>query len=153
GITFVVNLVAIVAFTFGSGIWPRLEWFLVIPLFAELFVLVFGIGLILSTLYVRFRDVAQIWELLSQLLFYASPIIYPVTVLPDWAKPIAFVNPFVQIMQDVRAVIDAPDAVPTAAHFLGGSAGRLIPIGVGMAIFAVGVVLFRRESPFFAERV
>ena len=72
--------------------------------------------LILSTLFVRFRDIGQIWELLLQLLFYASPIIIPVAFLPPWFQPISFLNPFVQIMQDTRAVVIFSMPVVTAAR-------------------------------------
>ncbi len=153
GITFLVNMIAIAVFIAAAGLAPRLEWLVLLPLLGELFVFVLGVGLVLATLFVRFRDVGQVWELVSQLLFYASPIIYPVSLLPDWAKPIAFVNPFVQIMQDVRAVTDVSDPVDTVSLFLGGPAGRLIPIAVAFLTLALGLALFRRESPHFAERV
>ena len=153
GITFCVNLVAIVAFIVWSRVTPRLEWLLLVPLLVELFLFVLGIGLILATLYVRFRDVGQVWDLGSQLMFYASPIIYPVALLPPKAKVIVFLNPFVQIMQDVRAIIDEADPVETAGQVLWAPAGRLIPIALAFFTFALGVALFRRASPHFAEHV
>jgi ABC-2 type transport system permease protein len=119
----------------------------------ELFVFTFGVSLILATLFVRFRDVGQLWELTSQLLFYASPIIIPVGFLPPWSQPIAFLNPFVQIMQDMRAVLIPNQIVITAADRLTNVGGRLIPIGIAFATLLVGLYLFKRQSPWFAERV
>jgi len=122
----------------------------------ELFVFTFGVGLILSTLFVRFRDVGQVWELLAQLLFYASPIIIPVGFLPSWAQPVAFLSPFVQVMQDIRAVLvyTLPHAATiTASDRLGAVGGRLLPISIALGTLWLGLYLFRRESPWFAERV
>ena len=86
--------------------------------------------LVLATLFVRFRDIGQIWELATQLILYATPIIYPVGFLPEWARTLTFLNPLTQILQDVRAIILHQDIKPnliTAADVFHSSAGRLIP--------------------------
>jgi ABC-2 type transport system permease protein len=150
GITFCVNLVAVVVFIAISRVEPRFEWLLVLPLLAELYVFVLGLGLIIATLFVRFRDVAQIWELASQLLLFASPIFYPVTVLPEWAQRVVTLNPFVQVIQDIRSVILGTD--PTVASLIGGTEWRVLPIVGAFATLAVGLWLYQRESPRFAER-
>src|SRR3954447_8200803 len=93
GITFSVNLTVIAGFIAWNQIAPRPEWLVLIPLLLELYLYALGVALILTTLFVRFRDVGQVWELVLQLLFYASPIIYPVGYLPPWARHIAFVHP------------------------------------------------------------
>ncbi len=106
-ITFLVNISAIVIFIGIGRVSPRAEWFLVLPLLAELYLFCLGVGLLFAALYVRFRDVGQIWELGVQLLFFASAIFYPIGILPGWAQKVAFVNPFVQVMQDVRHAVAA----------------------------------------------
>jgi ABC-2 type transport system permease protein len=153
GITFAVNLIPLVILIAWNRLVPRVEWLLLIPLFLELFVFTLGVSVILATLFVRFRDVGQLWELTTQLLFYASPIIIPVGFLPPWSQPIAFLNPFVQIMQDVRAVLINNVDVITATSRLSDVGGRLMPIGIAFATLIVGLYLFQRESPWFAERV
>ena len=70
----------------------RPAWVLLPFLLFELIVFTFAVGLVLAALFVRLRDVGQVWELVLQLLFFASPIIYPVGFLPPWAKPIAFIS-------------------------------------------------------------
>jgi ABC-2 type transport system permease protein len=155
GITFVINLTVIVGFILWNHIVPRPSWLLLIPLLAELYVFVLGVALILTTLFVRFRDVGQVWELLLQLMFYASPIIYPVGYLPPWVRHLVFINPFTQIMQDIRATILYRDLAPnriTAAIAFGSPAGRLIPLAVVAVVFGFGLYLFKREEPWFAER-
>jgi ABC-2 type transport system permease protein len=102
---------------------------------------------------VRLRDIHQLWELLVQLLFFASPIIYPVGFLPPWAKPIAFVSPVVQVMQDMRAIIVGGPQGITVPDIYGTAWAYLIPVGFCLATLAFGLWLFQRESPWFAERV
>jgi ABC-2 type transport system permease protein len=151
--TFVVNLLVVGVFVAASGITPHPSWLLVPLLLVELYVFTFAVGLVLSTAFVRIRDVRQVWELAVQLLFFASPIIYPVGFLPPWAQPIAFVNPFVQVMQDVRALIlPGPEAV-TITDVYGTPWAHLVPIGFCLALLALALGYFRRESPWFAERV
>lgn len=151
-ITLGVNLVALVGFIAINQIVPGPSWLLLVPLLLELYLVVLGVGLALSALYVRFRDVGPVWELVLQILFYASPIIYPVTLLPHWFQSIAFLNPFVQIVQDARSIIVPSEASVTATAVYGSSFGHLLPIGVALALLACGYLLFRRDQPFFAER-
>ena len=113
----------------------------------------FAVGLVLATRSCGCATSHQIWELVIQLLFFASPIIYPVGFLPPWAKPIAFVSPVVQVMQDVRAVIIGGPQAITAADVYGTAWGYLVPSGSALLTLAFGLWLFRRESPWFAERV
>jgi ABC-2 type transport system permease protein len=155
-ITFCANMLAIVVYIAIQKVTPQPSWLLVVPLLAELYLFILGLGLLLATLYVRFRDIGQIWELAAQLLFFASAIMYPIGILPVWAERIAFLNPFVQIMQDIRHVVLGGSSGPfdmTAASVYGGGAGRLIPLAVAVAVLLGGLMLFRREGPYFAERV
>lgn len=150
-LTFAINLGVVAVFLAFNRVAPRVEWLLLAPLLLELYAFVLGLSLALSALHVRFRDIGQIWELGAQLLFWASPIIYPVGFLPPWALPVAFLNPFVQVMQDVRQVLFASNE-PVVTDVLG-SAGRLAPLAVVAATLALGLVLFRRDEQWFAERV
>jgi ABC-2 type transport system permease protein len=154
-ITFAVNISAIVVFVAIGRVAPRPEWLLVPLLLAELYVFCLGLGLLLAALYVRFRDISQVWELAAQLLFFASAIFYPVGILPDWAQRVAFLNPFVQIMQDARHAVlgsSGPNDVTVTAVY-GGQAGRLIPIVIVALTFLLGFVIFKRGARYFPERV
>jgi ABC-2 type transport system permease protein len=155
-ITFGLNLLVFVGFGAVQGVAPRLEWLLVVPLLAELYVFILALGLLLSALYVRFRDIGQVWELAAQLLFFASAIFYPIGILPDWAQKVAFLNPFVQVMQDIRYAVFGGASGPndvTAATALAGAGGRLVPILIAVLGFVAALVFFRREGPYFAERL
>jgi ABC-2 type transport system permease protein len=155
-ITFGVNSVVVLVFVAWNGIVPRPSWLLIVPLLLELYVFILGIALILSTLFVRLRDIGQVWELALQLMFYASPIIYPIGFLPPALRHLAFVNPFTQVLQDIRAVVLYPDLAPnrvTIASSFGTPAARLIPIAIALGIFAFGLWFFRRNEHAFAEHV
>ncbi len=153
GITLSVNLIPLVILIAWNRLIPEPRWLLLVPLLLELFVFTLGVALILATLFVRFRDVGQVWELMTQVLFYAMPIIIPVGDLPPWSRPFEFLNPFVQIMQEMRsALIPSPDII-TGTSSLGAVGGWAGPILVTFAVLGVGLYLFKRESPWFAERV
>jgi ABC-2 type transport system permease protein len=155
-ITFCANLLAFVVFAVVEQLEPRAEWILVIPLLAELYLFTVGLGLLLSALYVRFRDVKQVWELGAQLLFFASAIFYPIGILPEWAQKVAFLNPFVQVMQDIRHVVLGGASGPydlTAADVYSGVGGRLIPLCIVAIVLLVALAYFRREGRYFAERL
>jgi ABC-2 type transport system permease protein len=155
-ITFGINCIVILAFIAWNRITPRLDWLLVLPLLLELYVFILGVALILSALFVRLRDVGQIWDLVLQLVFYATPIIYPIGFLPPFARKIVFLNPLTQVLQDIRSLLLYPDIRPnklTVADAFGTSAARLMPIAIAFGALAIGLVFFRREEPWFAERV
>ena len=155
-ITFGVNLLVVTAFLAWNQIPPRLNWLLLVPLLLQFYVFTLGVSLILATLFVRFRDIGQVWELAAQLILYATPIIYPIGFLPEWARTIAFLSPLTQILQDVRAIVLYQDLAPnriTVADAFDSSAGRLLPLGITIGIFVVGLFIFRRQEPWFAERV
>ena len=151
--TLCVNLVAVAVFIGVSRVVPEVRWLLVLPFLLYLFVVSLAVGLILAPLFVRLRDVSQVWELVLQLMFYASPIIYPTDFLPDWWKPIAFLSPLVQIIQDVRAIVLPATPVDTPTTIYGTPWGQLIPLTVAAVLVAGGYLFFRREAPTIAERL
>jgi ABC-2 type transport system permease protein len=153
-ITFFINIVAIIVIVGLQRVSPRVQWLLVPPLLVELCAFCVGLGLLLSALYVRFRDITQIWELVTQLLFFASAIFFPIGILPTWAQKIAFLNPFVQIMQDTRhAVLGSSGPNDLSVTDVYGPGGRLLSVAIILVIVVGSFAYFRRESRYFAERV
>jgi ABC-2 type transport system permease protein len=151
--TFLVNLVAVAVFVGASRVVPRPQWLLTIPWLLELYLFTLGVSLILATLFVRLRDLSQMWELFLQLMFYATPIIYPASFLPPWWRPVAFLSPLVQALSHIRNLIIPGVPVTTPTEVYGSAWGELIPIAVCAALLLGGWRLFQRESPWFAERV
>jgi ABC-2 type transport system permease protein len=147
-----LNLLVVFIFVLASGIEPRWAWLEMIPLVALLVVLATGVTMLLSALYVRFRDMQPIWEVLLQMLFYASPVIYTIGQLPDNIQRPALANPIAAILTQMRHALIDPGA-PTAADAIGGAARLLIPLGVVAVVCVLGLWVFTREAPRIAENL
>lgn len=150
-ITFGLSIVTIAIFIASNRLTPQVEWLLLVPELAELYLFVLGLGLVLGTLYVRFRDMTLLWEVALQILFFLSPIIYPFTLVPPYGRQLMLLNPFTQVMQDIRAILIYPDDVLTAPAAF--SPLRLLPLLVTGVVLGLGILIFKREEPWFAERV
>jgi ABC-2 type transport system permease protein len=147
-----LNLIVVFIFIFGSGIEPRLEWLELVPLVVLLVLFSSGMTMLLSALYVRYRDVEPIWEVGLQMLFYASPVIYVITTLPDSVETEAMANPIAAIVTQARHALIDPDA-PSAAAAIGGTVWLLIPLGVIAFVSVLGFWVFTREAPRIAEEL
>jgi ABC-2 type transport system permease protein len=147
-----LNLVVVFIFVLGSGIKPRVEWLELLPLVALLVVFSSGVTMLLSALFVRYRDIQPIWEVSLQILFYATPVIYVTSTLPDSVEREAMANPLTAILTQARYALIDPDA-PTAAQAIGGSARLLIPLFVVVAVSALGFWVFTRQAPRIAEEL
>ncbi|MEA2445454.1 MAG: type transport system permease protein [Thermoleophilales bacterium] len=146
-----LNLVAVAVFMLATGVEPRGSWVQLPLLIALLTVLAGGTAMLLSALYVRMRDVKPIWEVVLQVLFYASPIIYVIETVDDPAvRHVMMLNPLAAIIQQVRHALIDPTA-PTAAAAAGGSVRLLIPLGIVVGMFALGYWYFNRQAPRIAE--
>jgi len=148
-LSFGLNLLVVVVFFAFAEVGPGLGGLVLPLLFIELYLFVLGLSVLAATLYVRFRDVGQIWEVGATMLFFSAPIVYPVAVLPGWAENAVAFNPMVQVIQDARRVVLGADA--NAPFLLGSYADRLVPLGVTVLLLAVGFWLYDQESPRFAE--
>jgi ABC-2 type transport system permease protein len=145
-----LNLIVVFVFVFASGIEPRASWLELVPLVALLVVFTTGVTMLLSALYVRYRDMQPIWEVALQILFYASPVIYVTSTFPDRIEKEAMANPITAVLTQMRHALIDPTA-PTAADAIGGAALLLIPLAVVVVAFALGAWVFMREAPRIAE--
>jgi ABC-2 type transport system permease protein len=150
-----INLLVLAFFMALNGVPFTLNLLWLIPLVAELFVFSLSMAFILSALFVRFRDINYIWEVVLQAGFYATPILYPITLVvakfPIVAK-IMMLNPIAQIVQDARHLVITDSAV-TITNIFGSNMARLIPIIIVATVAAWGSVYFRKKSPGFAEDI
>jgi ABC-2 type transport system permease protein len=145
-----LNLLVVFVFVFASGIDPRWTWLEMVPLILLLVMLSTGTTMLVSALYVRYRDVQPIWEVILQILFYASPIIYVTASFPDSIEREAMANPITAVLTQMRHALIDPNA-PTAAEAIGGGIRLLIPLFVTAVVFALGIWVFAREAPRIAE--
>lgn len=150
--TLATNLVAVLVFALASGITPRWSWLQFPLLVLVLTILAVGLAMLLSVLYVRFRDMHPIWEVVTQVLFYGSPVLYVLSQAPDKVERALLVNPIAVVLTQMRhAVIDP--AAPSAAHAIGPDIRLAIPLGIVVASFAIGMLVFAREAPKVAENL
>jgi ABC-2 type transport system permease protein len=147
-----LNLIVVFVFVLASGIEPRLDWLQVPLLVAFLVIFSTGVTMLISALYVRYRDVEPIWEVALQVLFYGTPVLYVITTVPESVRELAAMNPLAVVLTQMRhAVIDA-DA-PTAAAAVGGWEWLAVPIAIVAAVFLLGFWVFARETPRIAENL
>lgn len=149
GMTFIINFALIVLIAAPLGhLRLSLASLFAIPLTIELYLLALGLSLILASLFVFYRDLGHIWEILTQIIFYASAVVFPVSRVPERFQSVFFLNPVAQIIADVRHVVVVPQA-PSAASLVGAVA--IIPILISIALFVCGLLVFTKLSPAFAE--
>lgn len=124
-------------------------------LIVELFIFSLAVSLLLSSLYVKYRDVNHIWDVLMQAAFFATPIMYAFTLVTDKSNTIAKVlisNPVAQIIQDARHILISPKNVSITEVF-GSGLAYIVPFAIVAVVSVVSVIYFRNRSPYFAEEV
>jgi ABC-2 type transport system permease protein len=147
---FGLNLVIVFAFVFAFGIDPTWTWLLFPFALAFLFVFTGAVSTALSVLFVRFRDVAIIWTVLAQVLFYATPILYPVDFKENY-EHLLMINPLAVIFEQVRVWILAEPDAPTAVQAAGGWLGLVPAAAIFVAVCVFAAWIFNREAPRIAE--
>jgi len=149
-----LNLIAVFVFLMISGGHVSWTWLELPLLIAALMVECLGFAMLLSVSFVKYRDVAPIWDVVLQALFYATPIFYTVqTISGPHAQAIVRLllsNPLAAIIQQARHALIGP-SYPTAAAAMGGTIWLLIPAGVTVIVFVWGFLVFRRAAPRVAE--
>ena len=113
---------------------------------AALMAITIAVSMIVSALYPRFRDVALIWSVLSTVLFYATPILYPISVAPQRFRDILQLNPLTPVFEQAQKWIIDPNA-PGALGATSGSEYLLVAsFAVFVALCAAAVWVFNREA-------
>ena len=146
-----LSMVVVIIFALINGIVPSLEWLLIIPIALELYVFALGVSFLLSALYVKFRDITYIWEIVLQAGFYASAIIFPLTMVPGELQKWFFLNPIVQIIQDARWAIATDTSITIWSTI--SSWVVVVPFVIVAAVAIAGFLYFRKRSPYFAEDI
>lgn len=150
-----LNLAVVFIFVFfasNSGLSPKS--LIIFPLLlVELAIIATATGFFLAALYVKFRDIEHIWEVVRQALFYTIPIIYPLSLIKsETIHKIIMVNPLAQIIQDARAVITYPDQIQLDDAF-GSFTAYIIPLVLVTIAVVVSTAYFKNQSKYFAEDI
>jgi ABC-2 type transport system permease protein len=150
----VLNLIVVMLFMIIYGLSPRPTWLLLPVIAAAFFALACGVAMLLSSLYVRYRDVAPIWSVISQALFYASPVFITIEAIQKhglWATRFYMFNPLAAILEQARYWMIGN--APSTPQAMGGYGWALIPLAIAIAICALGYWKFSREAPRIAEEL
>lgn len=149
-----INLVVVVIFALINGVTPSWSWLLALPLLLELYLFALGIAFLLGSINVKYRDISSIWDVLIQALFYAVPIIYPISMVAgtsSLAAKVILLDPIAQVIQDVRWSLITPETITTSSFV--GVWGELVALGIVLVVLIVGSLVFRSRSHFFAEEI
>jgi ABC-2 type transport system permease protein len=149
-----LNLIVIFVVVLINGIHPSWSWLLLLPLLLELYVLSQAVAFILSALFVKFRDITYIWDVVVQAAFYATPIIYSLSIVParyHTIRNLLLLNPVAQIIQDGRHAVVTSTTI-TGWHVLAFQYA-IIPIVLVVVLAVVAVIYFRNQSKDFAENL
>jgi ABC-2 type transport system permease protein len=151
-LTFAINTTLVLVVTFALGDLDLSLRSLLVPLYyLELIVLVLGLSMLLSSLFVFFRDLGHIWEIVSLVLFYGSAVVFPLMLIKSQTlRDLVGINPVAQIIQDLRysLIVYSP-----YNHSMVSLIGPLvlIPILLSVAAFVAGFLVFSKLTPKFAE--
>lgn len=140
-VNFAISLIAVAAVMVFFRIVPTVNILLLPVLLLFLFAFSLGIGLVLAALSVFFRDVIHLWSVLTTAWTYATPLFYPVDILPEWAVPIMNANPmyyYVEYFRDIALYGTTPSL-----------SMNLICFGCGAIALIIGVLVFRSQQKKF----
>lgn len=144
-LTLLLNLIVFAVFFIFSGVALTPTIFLIILFLIELYLIVLGLGLLISSLNVKYRDLSHIWEIILQAGFWATPIIYSIEMIPSKFHFWLFANPMTRIIQYSREAV-IYGQWPSWSGVLGS-------VLLAIVIFLVGYFVFKKREPYFAEEL
>jgi ABC-2 type transport system permease protein len=150
-----LNMIAVMVFVLASGVEVRWTWLELPLIVAAIGVLATGASMLLSAAYVRYRDVSPIWDVITQILFYASGVFFSYETIKDQHAKLAnfmALNPIGALLQQARHALLGP-AYATAPTAAGGWGLLLVPIGFTVLLFVGGFLYFDRQAPRIAEEL
>ena len=155
-ISLAINLGVVILFGFFAHAHYTWRVITVIPSILQLYAISLGVALLLGSLYVYFRDIGHIWDVILQALFYATPIIYPLSMVQknpefSWAADFMMFMPTTQTIMDIRHNLLSPEYVPTIWTVVDNKILCLIPYVLSVLVLWLGVHVFRKYSAKFAE--
>lgn len=148
-------VVGVIAVIRGMHFSAQSLW--IVLFIAEIYLFALGLSFILSALYVRYRDITYVWDIVLQAGFYATPIVYPITKSSNYITnttvlKILYLNPVAHAIQGARNVLVTPETY-TIGQVWHSNTMFLAPIGLVMFAALSGVWFFKKEAKYFAENL
>jgi ABC-2 type transport system permease protein len=146
-----LNLIVVFAFMLAFGVGPMWTWLLFPVVLAVLFVFTTAVSMIVASLYPRFRDIGIIWSVLATVLFYGTPVLYPIESVSDELRQFIGINPLAPLFEQARHwMIDPTSPGPVEAI---GASHVAIAALIYVAVCVLAVWTFSREAPRIAEEL
>jgi ABC-2 type transport system permease protein len=146
-----LTLLIAIGFILVGGIGPRADWLEMVPILALLLVYTIGVSLLLALLFVFVRDVQPIWTVLLRLMFFLTPVFYPIELAPGGLEELLMLNPLSVVTVQARHVLVDPSA-PTALD-VAGPAVFTASMAIVAAVVGAGLLLYRKQARRIAERI
>jgi len=156
-INMLLNLIVVFVFMAFDGV--NFTWSLALFPVSILLLYAFSLGLafFLSSVFVKFKDIAHLWEVFLQGLFYATPILYPLQLVIDtaglWAGQILMLSPIAVLIQNARAQAVGHENVITADQIFSNQIFLAIPYLIIIFVIILATVYFKKNQGKFAEQV
>jgi ABC-2 type transport system permease protein len=148
-----LSLIVVFGFLIVYGVEPIWTWLLMPVILAAFVALTTAASMLLAAAYVRVRDIGIIWSVMTTVLFYASPILYPVEVAPPAFQDVIALNPLTPLFEQTREWIIDPNA-PGAVEAVAGQSWLLVvSLGISAAVCVAGPMVFNRMAPRVAEEL
>jgi ABC-2 type transport system permease protein len=145
-----LGVLVVLGFAVIDGVTPSGTWLLFLGAVLAVVVLATAVSVLLAVLYVRYRDVQPIWEVILQLLFWGTPIIYTIENAPPTLRHLEMLSPLAVLIQQGRHWLVESSTV-SASQAIGGTVRLLIPLAIFVAVVLFAWWAYRRAEPRMAE--
>jgi len=156
-INLILNLIIVFIFMAFDGV--DFGWTILLFPFTVLLIYIFSLGVafFLAALFVKFRDIGHLWEVLLQGLFYGTPILYPLEMVirvgGDFAAQLLMISPIAVLFQQARAQVVGHDNVVTADQLFSNPLWLILPYAIILITLILATVYFKKNQSKFAEQV
>ena len=144
-ITLTLNMIILSVFIALSKVDVKYSTFFGLLTIFELIILAHGVSLILSAFYLNFRDLLHIWGVFLQLGFWATPIIYPVDIVPGKYHILFKINPMARLIENFRLAVIIGE-IP-------GFRNIIFNVLMVFGVFLFGLTVFLKRQKYFAENL
>ena len=143
-VDFAVSFGILIGMMFYYHMIPNLSTLMVLPLVLVTILSALGIGVLVSALNTAYRDFRYALPFLVQIWMYLTPVVYPVTLIPERFRWVILLNPMAGIVDAYRSAI-------LGKPFAWGNLG--ISLGIATIMFLIGLAYFRKTERYFADIV
>jgi len=129
----------------GAPIFPN-KWILALPfLLLQMALFGFGVGILVSSMTTKYKDLRFVMGFVTQLWMFATPIVYPLSLVPDWLRPWYVLNPMVSVVESFRYAFLGSGAIQWSYVWISWL--------VTLIVLFAGIVLFSRVEKTFMDTV